>query len=158
MLYWILYLNIDLTIGLWNPFVEHKRCKIWETKTVKAANLIMWFQELKRKRCAISPDSRVINPGFLHVAVTPDPDIVKIGIDNIRCRKENRRILIFCLYARWQHVTWQGFDMADKNRAQGKSKKGMTKKARLKKNKVKLWAKPEIERWNVSEDSKKRRP
>jgi hypothetical protein len=31
-----------------------------------------------------------------------------------------------------------GDDMAEKNRAQGKSKKAMTKKARLKKNKVKL--------------------
>jgi hypothetical protein len=31
-----------------------------------------------------------------------------------------------------------GDEMADKNRAQGKSKKAMTKKARLKKNKVKL--------------------
>jgi hypothetical protein len=34
--------------------------------------------------------------------------------------------------------TTTGDDMADKNRAQGKSKKAMTKKARLKKNKVKL--------------------
>ena len=55
----------------------------------------MWFQKLKRKRCATSPDSRVINQGFLRVAVIPDPDIAKIGIDNIRCQKENRQIWIF---------------------------------------------------------------
>jgi hypothetical protein len=51
-----------------------------------------------------------------------------------------------------------GDDMADKNRAQGKSKKAMTKKARLKKKKVKSWAKPEIKKWNLSADSMKRRP
>jgi len=48
--------------------------------------------------------------------------------------------------------------MADKNRAQGKSKKAMTKKARLEKKKVKLWAKPEIKKWNLSADLMKRRP
>jgi len=36
--------------------------------------------------------------------------------------------------------------MAEKNRAQGKSKKAMTKKARLEKKKVKSLAKPETEK------------
>jgi hypothetical protein len=35
--------------------------------------------------------------------------------------------------------------MAEKNRAQGKSKKAMTKKARLQKKKAKVLAKPKIE-------------
>jgi hypothetical protein len=50
----------------------------------------MWCHELKRKRSATSLGSRVINPGFLRVVVTPDPDIVKTGTNNIPCRKENR--------------------------------------------------------------------
>jgi hypothetical protein len=40
-------------------------------KIVKAANLIMWCHELKRTCSAASLGSRVINPGFLRVVVTP---------------------------------------------------------------------------------------
>jgi hypothetical protein len=43
-------------------------------------DLTIWCHELKRTRSATSPDSRVINPGFLRVVVTPHPDTVKIGI------------------------------------------------------------------------------
>jgi hypothetical protein len=51
----------------------------------------MWCHELKRTRSAMSPGSRVINPGFLRVVVTPRPDTVKIGINNIRWWKEGNR-------------------------------------------------------------------
>jgi hypothetical protein len=47
--------------------------------------------------------------------------------------------------------------MADKNRAQGKSKKALTKKAKLKKKEVKSWVKLETGKWNASANSKCRR-
>jgi hypothetical protein len=43
----------------------------------------MWCHEPKRTSSAMSPGSRVINPWFLRVVVTPHQDTVKIGI-NIR--------------------------------------------------------------------------
>jgi hypothetical protein len=50
----------------------------------------MWCHEPKRTSSATSPGSRVINPGFLRVVVTPHPDTVKIGINKPSPRQKQK--------------------------------------------------------------------